>query len=354
MASVGIDSIKVEVGLRPTKFEALLGVAVTTKDEKIYDKNYDEVLNYLFESYGMERERKVYKSADIASIIPSTTIDFITSFFERMASQIDKLDVFYTRYNSQKIPLISVYGKSSHYTKIKPVDFIRKIANGYPHVCVWWYITVYANSKNYNFYIDHFEAEQTPAWTTISQLPNIKVIYKGDKCNCLISSADFLLRMIEHRIENMNQRLDTRGLRRIFKDFSWSNKVWVHCLGGQTRILRNISPHIKKPVDLEPYIAHPIVFVVHEAPGGVKSVEEKEMFEQLPIFSDLLNFLFFTHGSLKHFSPSKDIKLMQENDYLLVMGKNGEELFDYLTKGGLKLIRLTPDVLKTKLEKYIE
>lgn len=45
-------------------------------------------------------------------------------------------------------------------------------------------------------------------------------------------------------------------------------------------------------------------------------------------------------GSFKYFA-SNDSKLIQKGDYMLVMGANGEQMFNYLTAGGVPITKIT-------------
>jgi len=65
------------------------------------------------------------------------------------------------------------------------------------------------------------------------------------------------------------------------------------------------------PIDLSPFTNHPIVFIPQESPSGWKSKEEQQLFENMPIYSKLLNFLFHIDGSYKYFA-SADVKLGNE------------------------------------------
>jgi len=69
----------------------------------------------------------------------------------------------------------------------------------------------------------------------------------------------------------------------------------------------------------------------------------------MPIYGKLLNFLFYIDGSFKYFSPINDVKLAQEGDYMLIMGKHDENL-EYLKAGGVSLNEITLEEIETKLK----
>jgi len=195
LKAVGFDSIKLELGAFSTRFEGLLGVGITVSDEVSFKETYVSTLRSLFNAKNIDCERFVCKSADIAKFIPNpnSMLDFLQEFFTTINDEIDRIDIYCTRYNSKKLPYITVFGEDRPERK-KPVEFIRMISNGYPHVCAWRYLSHF--SKNvYIVYLDHFESYRTKAMDFLFNFPNIKVLYKGDSCNCLLSTADLFIRL---------------------------------------------------------------------------------------------------------------------------------------------------------------
>ncbi|RJS92439.1 hypothetical protein CW705_02840 [Candidatus Bathyarchaeota archaeon] len=352
MRAAGFDSLKIELGASPTKFEGLLGVGVTVSDETSFRQRYVSILRSVFKSRGIICNRVVYKSADIARFFPNTEnmIYFLESFFNDLNDEIERIDVYYTRFNSKRTPFITIYGDDSP-ERIKPVEFIRRIASGYPHICAWRYL-YHFQSKGIECitYLDHFESDYTLAWEFISRIPNVRVLYKGDSCNCLLSSADLFIRLTTLLLKRTRAAFNWKGLKAIHSPYPWADKVSVNTLGAQKFILNYITPRTRKRIDLSPFISHPIVFVPHEKPGGLKAKDEQKVFENLPVYTKLLNFLFYINGSFKYFDPVNDVKLIREGDYMLIMGKHGEELYDYLIAGGAPLTKITKDDIISKLE----
>jgi hypothetical protein len=338
--AVGFDSIKLELGAFSTKFEGLLGVGIKTPDEESFNSKYLDAMDTLFSSIGVNRKRLVCKAADLARYIknPEEMINQLTELFQKLNDEIERIDIYCTRFNSKKLPMITVYGQDRP-ESIRPVQFIRKISNGYPHICAWRYLSHF-NDKDAAIYLDHFETENTPAWDFISQFPNINVLYKGDNCNSLLSSADLFIRLTVLLLKRFRANFNWRGLKTIHSTYVWNNKTSANTLGGQTYILRNMTPYNRTPIDTSAYINHPIVFIPHEKLGGWRAKEERDLFEIMPIYNILLNFMFKIRGSFKYFN-SNDVRLIQKGDYMLVMGKNGEQVFNFLTAGGVPITKIT-------------
>jgi hypothetical protein len=159
-----------------------------------------------------------------------------------------------------------------------------------------------------------------------------------------------LVRITITELKKKNEDFWREGLQRIHSVFPWAQKVFVHELGGSTSILKFMTPVNRRPIDLTSYIARPLVFVPTESLAGIPTNEERDLFEDLPVFDDLANFLFLTQGSFKYFRPGADVRMGKEGDYCLVLGPNSESLYQYLKNCGTKLSRITPDELREKAQ----
>lgn len=338
--AIGFDSIKLDLGGFSSKFEGLLGVGIKVNDEEKFTQKYIETMNNLFEKWNIVCPRLVNKSADLAKFLINVDdmINFLLELFVEIQEEIEEIQIYCTRFNTQKLPQITIFGADKP-EYVKPVQFVRLMSNGYPHVCAWSYLTN-SNDVESNIYLDKFESYITPAWDHISKNPNLKVFYKGDNCNCLLSSSDLFIRLTTLLLKKNRANFNWKGLMALHKYFDWKQKVTSHTLGGQTKILRNITPYSKKEINLSSFINHPIVFIPQENPADWTSKEERKLFEEMPIYNDLVNYLFHIGGSFKYFT-TKDIKLAEAGDYMLVMGENGDRIFNYLVAGGVPVEKIT-------------
>jgi hypothetical protein len=347
MGAVGIDSVKVELGHKPNIFEGLLGIAVSCKDEKIFAEAYRTCKQATLEKIGIKANKIVLKAFDISKIAPEHENEFLLPFMDCLSESIERIDVYYTRYNATKLPTVTVYGRDQPEAK-NPIEFLRLIANGYPHIVACYYLSEYTNKDTKKIYVDHFESMYTPCWDSLSHYDGLTVVYKGGNCNCLISVADLLLRITIMQLKQKNEGFRLEGLQRIYAAFTWSKKVQIHEMGGNTAILKSVTPYNRRNIDLTPYIARPLVFVPTETLAGIAQKEERDLFEDLPVYEDLANFLFAVKGTFKYFRPDSDIKLCKTGDYFLVLGENTERLFKYLKNCGAPLKKITPEELIKK------
>lgn len=352
LSAVGIDSIKLELGSKPTVFEGLLGIAVTCKDEKTFTELYQKSMIKVLKKYNLVTNRIILKAYDIARIATGNEVEIIAYFLKLMINEIQNIDIFYTRYNPRRLTSITIFGEDRPETK-KPTEFIRLIANAYPHYCGFYYLNNNDPTNLQKMYLDHFESYETPAWNTLSNFKGLQIVYKGGNCNCLVSIADLLLRLTIMEIKVRKEDFNTEGIKRIHSDFSGKSKTNIHFLGGKTVVLRFMAPQNRRKIELSNFIARPIVFVPSEKLTLVPSKEERTLFEGLPVYDDLANFLFHITGSFKYFKSDNDTRLVKKGDYFLVLGKNSEELYTYLHSGGLSLIKITPKDLREENNKFI-
>jgi hypothetical protein len=344
---VGIDSVKIELGNAPSVFEGLLGIAVTCKDEKTFVESYKACMKTALEKLGIKTRRIVLKAYDISKIVPERESEIIFPLLDCLNAQIEHIDVYYTRYNASKLPAITIYGKDQPTTK-NPVEFLRLISNAYPHNVGYFYLTQYPAKEVEKMYIDHFESCYTPSWESLSHFAGLTVVYKGGNCNCLVSIADILLRVAVMELKKKHEDFRKEGLERVFSIFPWAKKVFIHELGGNTAILRLMTPVNRRPIELTPFIARPLIFVPTENLSGIQIKEERELFEALPVFDDLSNFLFLTKGSFKYFRADADLRIGKDGDYFLVLGENSDKLYAYLKNCGTNLSKITPEQLREK------
>jgi len=352
MKATGTDSVKVELGLKMNRFEGLLGVIVTCNNEKSFVDLYRECMPRSLAQVDLRSDRIILKAYDISRLAPEKQNTIITSFFSCVEKEVERIDIYYTRFNPKKLPTISIFGEDEPTTKL-PVEYIRIIANGYPHICNYHYLSQYSAKTIDKMYVDHFDTFYTPAWESLSKFKNLTVLYKGANCNCLISVADLLLRLTENDVKSKKEDFNKEGLERLHSVYSWAKKVIVHELGGKTEILKFMTPKNRRMVDLTEYLARPLVFVPSESLTGVPTEKERNLFESLPVFDDLSNFLFFIKGSFKYFEPNVDARTARKGDYFLVLGKNSEIVYKYLKRCGLNLAMITPEELKEKISKFI-
>jgi hypothetical protein len=258
MQAVGIDA---DWFMRPSDiapFKALLGVAVTVRDRSTFTTVYDNEMNTTFDEFGLERKKKIYKAAYLAEQLLASSIDFIKSFIRKLTEEILHINIYYTFYPVGSIGQIWTC-RDSYPRSYDPEKFLDLIYNAYPHYCIWKYLDVHSDCRNYIYESDHFYGKITPAWEIVSTLPNLHLYYKGCECNPLISIADLLIRLI---CDTMPGRLGRMNLLRCFKDIINDIPLYSYFMGPRSDYLNAMAFTQNRDFNERPFIKRPIYWII--------------------------------------------------------------------------------------------
>jgi len=263
-------------GYRKALFKAPLGVAVTLDDYADYKKFYDKTLAELFKKYGRNREKYVYSASGIMSLFnnPAESDEFFEGFFKAVAPRIRHLDVFYTYFPKNQPTSISIYGKGQTSVEtLSPIKFIEnKLINAYPHNCAWRFIETHSEFKDNQIFLDHFQSEVTQSWFALQNLPNIHIFLKGDECNCAISTADILLKIVNNRLFRAKKGLYPDDIKNALPEVS--NRLTSHFLGA--KYLPYLVPVFPKQINFEDKIKHPIIYLLREPESSIVTKKVSE------------------------------------------------------------------------------
>jgi hypothetical protein len=325
-------------------FRGCLGVAVKIKDKDAYWDEYNEIVTKLSEKYQLKRKRHVLKSYAILSALgyPNGP-NFLEEFFENIKTCIEYIDVYYTTIPSTKVPEIKKYG--AHRTSVEvitPVEFLKELDAAYSHCCAWAYIRDHAEEAMTPILIDHFQGELTEAWIQIRSLPTIKVYFAGDECNCFISTADIITKLIDIRLYKLKQKL--------YADYI-ANCLPKDILGRICFLdqLKLISPISKEKIDVVTKLAHPIIFVMKEGlyPEVVGSAKERDVLSTSPIMDEVMNKAFEIDGCVKVFDMDSDQSLIHKGDIFVYLGEKGMKTCRYLQNLGYDIRMVSAEELKS-------
>ena len=334
-------------GFKKAVFKAPFGVAVTISDYPNYKILYNQVLGKLFKKYGRPREKYVYSASGIMSLFnnPAESDDFFEDFFKEIVDSIKHLDVFYTYFPKNQPQSISIYGKGqTPVEELSPIKFIEnKLNNAYPHCCTWRYIEAHPEFKENPIFLDHFQSEVTLAWFTIQHLPNVFVFLKGDECNCGISTADIILKIINNRLYRSRKGLYPDHLKGILPEVA--DRLTSHFLG--LKYLPYLVPIFPKKINIDDKIKHPVIYLIRE-PGSFAA--SRRVSEASPLWNCIQNFAFQLDGCAKFFDPNTDFRKMKEGDFMTYMGPEGEKAASIYVKMGYKVKIIPPEKI---LSEYV-
>ncbi len=321
-----------------SEFRAVLGTAVKTKAKDDFKEEYDKILGKLCKKYKMVRTREVLKSYDILSDLKYPKgPKFLEDFFKGIRDHVDSITIYYTTIPSTKIPRIKKYGADKTGVDFAdPITFLKELEPSYPHCCAWRYINEHPEDALTPINIDYFEGELTDAWKQIRTLPNIRVYIAGDECNCYISTADIITKLVDLRLYKKRMTLYKTCISDCFPDYD--------CKIDFIDQLRFISPISREKIDISTKLAHPVIFILKEGLHAevVGPAKERDVIALSPLMNKVFDKSFEVDGCAKFFDVSRDRKLIEDGDYFLCLGDKGLETANYLNNLGYKFQILLP------------
>lgn len=319
-------------------FKAPLGVSLTIRDEKKFAKRYDTIIDNLFLKYGYERKKRIYKAAHLVGQLLDKSTNFIEEFITGMSRYIGQIDVYYSYFPEGITPRIWTF-KDTHPRWYQPDRFINLIQNSYVHICMWRYLQLHPDCKDYDFHTDYFQGKVTPAWEAIRDKENLFLYNSGCECNCFISSADLILRHIQERLTGT---LGRAAIRQCFKNIINGTHIDSYWLGPKKAFLNNIAPNKDIDADVRSKIKHPIFIIAWQNPSGHAS--DKDTFEWSDTYSKIMEKAFENNGCVRfwdpktgpHFTDQKQDYVMVTNDLAKPIVKSIKSIFPNIKINELK------------------
>lgn len=342
---LGVDSKRFVNG----KFQALIGVGLTVKDSNLgaFTKTYNEFMDSLFKSGGLDRRRPIYKSYDLKSLFYTQGKEPIKEFVEATKDKVDYLDFFYSYFtrkidengNPEKPPeFIDIYyGEPTGGQKVNAIKFLNIIEPAYAAICSWGCIKENELlSSNMVFFVDHFQANPSKMWEQLSNMENFHVVYSGGKCNYLISAADLYLAHIEEQIKKNNIRLNRQVHKILHDNLKFTGKFTSHFLAD--RDLYQLSPATKSNIRLNSKLKHPIFYVFTEGNEAFEKIfgskNEQSFLEQSPFVDKVFKLATESNGSVKFYEVSQDNSFITKEDKFYFYGENGKSKVETLKRAG--------------------
>lgn len=331
-------------------FKAHLGASVTTTDKKQLAKAYDDVMSDIFEKFEVERKKQLYKGAHLMMQTGEKTADIASRLIDGLQDYVSHINVYCAYYGRK---YISVYGQAAG-RRLSPMAFIKKTQNAFEHVCAWLYAKTYNYETPLCLELDHFSGETTPAWRELlSSEAKLNIYFSGSECNPLISIADLILKLIAiFHHGTVDGRTLLRPIREKCPSYVGKRKLWFHNLGDAGYKIKASAPDIPLPMDLTPYLKHPVFFMVWD-PGVPKS-RVKKSFEWSPVYNATANKAIEAEGGMKSLSFDEDIVLWDpRNDFLIPWYETDREYLEMMKQMGYKLPKVIEkdELLRHKKER---
>jgi hypothetical protein len=287
------------------KFNSHIGVIVFVEDFESFRQKYYSILQEVFNNTGIKLERKVLSSYELLELTQGN-YSMLYEFCEKIKPLIKSTSVFYTGFNTQQIPKIRIFGRTSTPRFVGIEEFmVTHIDQAFPHICIWRTL-VYLRNTNTTVFSDSFTTNLTEAWDSIIQHPNLFEIFpNGDSLNPLISTADMLVKYIDQKVKDNKEWLNRDSITRVLGN----ENLYVHRITNSH--LRNITPLRRMKFNFNDFIRHPVFFII-------KPKNSKVEIEFVKFHSPtLLNRITDSNGSLMYFDQRKHPNYIVDGDTLI-------------------------------------
>jgi hypothetical protein len=313
-----------------------------------FEDEFDKILDDLFQKFGIIREKKVYKSADIGSCFPmqeSRANNFRLAFTRRILSLDDlKVSYCFTRINSRhledgKVTIFGNYGYATEKVDVK--KFIYILENYYNILC-GWKIMKNTGTSGSTFFFDGMDGiYPTRAWNQLVSKNNVKIIYSGDRTNPLLATADILVKTLEVFLQTEFAPLNEDTIKKIVTYDGKVNDRNISYTYIGNPDLAEIKPLENRQFSLQElnsFIKRPIIFVGKGSLPG-----QRDVLESLPIFQKIHDIAYSLHAGIRIFDPKKDGRIIGRDktaDYFISLTREADEQFDLLKRCGANIEKL--------------
>jgi hypothetical protein len=334
--AAGSDSVLLTRPGITSDFKANLGIVVTVGNQEHFAAEYTNAVAKAYKNNGVSRKRPLARAADIRYLCDSdaATAKVIQDILGQVSEEINQIHAVYTLIFPSKVKEVYVYSAEPPIERISPVDFQDKLANPYAYLSLWAYSKCLPGLKR-PLLTDSFSGETTIAWRELS--PHTpKMYFDGANTNPIVSIADLLIRLLNTRFEATTEKLANQLDRERLPDFlpELSGRVETFYLGQ--KFLKEISPLTRERIDISPFVAHPVIFIVKEP----TSVQTPDFITRAPVMDAVFHVALQLGGCTKFFEPSSDQKLIQPHDWFLWTGELGKRFVESLPGMGYTDLRM--------------
>jgi hypothetical protein len=309
------------------KFDTVLGVALTTNNPAALRTKYESVLKEALAAEGIVSDRKILSSFEIFEHTQGG-LQVHERVYEGLKNELEKINIFYTSFNTQRINQIKTFGREG--TRIKTLEefYNEHLNNAFPHICAWK-LNTYIRNTNANVYCDNFFSYTTEAWEEIRDYPNMFVLTRGDQSNYLISLADIFVKYLDGKTKETKRSFywphieKTLGLK---KD---EQKLYIHTICNKD--LPKITPLAKAGVKLGRNMKHPIYFFMMPKGG---TLDFNLILSKAP---RLLNEVYEAGGCICAFHQRNHNGYIQDDDVFIYADNAGKVDAETIASLGNKL-----------------
>lgn len=314
------------------QLKANLGTVVTVADQEKFAEEYSTTIKTVCGKHGLSWKRPFCRAADLGYFAGSedTTTQIIEEILRLVESQIKQVNIVYTLIFSTNIQKVLIYGRDPPIESLSPLDFQDRLQNAYSYLCLWAYLRSLQGLRR-SLISDNFSGEHTIAWQELQKGCAPKIFFDGANTNAIVSMADLLVRLLSTRLDRKTEKLSEILNMDRLPGFlpELDGRIQPFYLGQ--KFLKQIVPLNRRKIITDPYIAHPVLFVVKEP----TSLQTADFISRTSVMDSIYDAAVRLGGCVKFFGQhSADQKLIQQGDYFLWIGEHGKRFVESLSSLG--------------------
>lgn len=258
-------------------FYSPLGVGVKFKDYEGFRSVCLKRTHELAESFGISQKRLIYDSESLKEeLAHQKAIPFCDTLITQLRNYIELIHYTYVIMPPKDVPTVTVGGYKSPAIELKSAKFLRNLNPMFSHIAAWAYFGLPRLAES-ELQLDNFTSKQTNAWRELTSKAKPTVFPHGDECNPYIMISDLLAYLTDAKLYSQKLRLRPDALETIWDGYGFN--VETHFL--DTKTLPKYAWYSDEPIDLVPYLAHPLIFLLADdlerlQPGSPEISDDEE------------------------------------------------------------------------------
>lgn len=322
-------------------FYTPLGAGVLFKNAELFNRAYLETIQELSQKFEVPINFPICCSSHLKKEIGITkAIPFCDNLVTRLQEHIDLIHISYVILPPATYPTVAVGGSKSPEKTINTSDFLRNLSPMFSYITAWNFMRRH-RYENHEIFIDTFNSKATVAWDELAAISTPKIFPRGDECNTFISFADIIAFLTDAKLYSAKpeyRKLTPQNVEHIWSDYSFD----VDCRFLDYSLYSKYKWYNNDHIDIRPYLAHPIVFLLIDeiekagsvpkalSPNQTELPSEKpkkfrDVIQRMPPYNAVLIYAHSLGGSVQFFDKFIDTDKIRDGDVLVYAGETSKK-----------------------------
>lgn len=328
---------------RVSSFYSPLGVGVKFKDWAAFRNVCLKRVSELAGKFDLSQKRIMYDSQSLKEELSHRrAVPFCDNLVQLLRRYVELVHFTFIVMPPADVPTVKVGGSKSPLREIKTAEFLRNLQPMFSHIAAWNYFGV-SREEGEEVQLDSFNSKQTYAWADLTSMVKPKVYPHGDECNPYIMIADIIAYLTDAKLYIQKLKLEPGSLQKIWEPYGFQTET--HFLDAKS--LAKYRWYSDDPIDLTPYLAHPLVFLLvdeleklqpnppteeEEESGEVRPppvTEEKrfvKLIRRMEPWYAATAYAYHKEGAAQLFNFHIDRTKVQDGDVMVYVGTKSKEL----------------------------